>query len=130
MQAPDPPGDEARLCTRFIDALPDELPTVGTRRTVSDESGLTAAYGDPPVAIRCGVPDPPGLRPTSTLVSVQGVDWLPEELSAGWRLTTIGLAANVELTVPTQQGPAPSVAVDIEPSLRAAIPVSGAAAAP
>ena len=62
----------------------------------------------------------PSSRPT--LVTVDGIDWLPEELTAGWRLTSVGRAANVEITVPTEQGPAPSVAADLSPTISATLP--------
>jgi len=104
--------------------LPDELATVGPRRVSTPSSTLTAAYGDPPVAIRCGVPEPGALTPTSLLVTVDGVDWLPEELTGGWLLTTVGRVANVELTVPTAQGPAPSVAADLADVIAATIPAA------
>ncbi len=118
--APDPVT--AELCRTFTGQLPDQLSTAGARRSVTPDSPLTAAYGDPPVGIRCGVQSPPGLTATSLLVTVDGVDWLPEELTAGWRLTTVGRAANVELTVPTAQGPAPGVAADLGPVVSATIP--------
>jgi Protein of unknown function (DUF3515) len=112
-------------CAAFTAALPAELPTVGERRDVTPESELTAAYGDPPVGVRCGVADPGALEPTSTLVTVDGIDWLPEELTGGWRLTSVGRTANVEITVPTAQGPAPSVAADLAPTITATLPPAG-----
>ena len=118
--APDPRTDG--LCATFTDSLPTELSTVGARREVRPGSELTAAYGDPPVAIRCGVPEPAALTPTSTLVTVDGIDWLPEELTGGWLMTTVGRAAGVEITVPAEQGPAPSVAADLAPTITATLP--------
>ncbi len=120
---PPPAPDEAAAgaCAAFVAALPEQLGTVGERRDVDPPSELTAAYGDPPVAIRCGVPVPAALTATSTLVTVEGIDWFPEELTGGWLMTTVGLATNVEITVPTDQGPAPSVAVDLAPTITAAL---------
>ena len=120
-----PAPDVAAACAAFTAALPTELSTVGERREVTPESDLTAAYGDPPVGVRCGVPEPTALQPTSTLVTVDGIDWLPEELTDGWRLTSIGRIANVEVTVPTEQGPAPSVAADLAPTIAATLPAAG-----
>ncbi len=85
-------------------------------------SPLTAAYGDPPVAIRCAVPRPAALTATSLLVTVDGIDWFAEELTGGWLMTTVGRAANVEITVPAAQGPAPSVAADLSPTITATLP--------
>ncbi len=119
---PTPDPATTQVCRTFTDALPAQLPTVGSRRDVTPTSELTAAYGDPPVGIRCGVAVPAAFTATSLLVTVDGVDWLPEELTAGWRLTTIGRAANVELTVPGAYEPAPSVAADLGPVVSSTIP--------
>ncbi len=70
------------------------------------------------------MPVPAALTATSTLVTVDGIDWLPEELTGGWLMTTIGLCANVEITVPAEQGPAPSVAADLAPTITATVPRS------
>jgi hypothetical protein len=120
-----PAPEVEAACAVFTAALPAELATVGERRDVTPESDLTAAYGDPPVGVRCGVPDPTALEPTSTLVTVEGIDWLPEELTGGWRMTSVGRIANVEITVPTEQGPAPSVAADLSPTITASLPPAG-----
>ncbi len=120
---PDP--DVAAACATFTAALPSELSSVGERRDVTPESALTAAFGDPPVGVRCGVPEPTALTAASTLVTVEGIDWLAEELTGGWRLTSVGRAANVEITVPTAQGPAPSVAADLAPTIAATLPAAG-----
>ena len=122
--SPDPQA--AELCTTFTSALPDSLETAGERRDVDPASDLTAAYGDPPVAIRCGVPTPDALTPTSQLVTVDGVDWLPEQLTEGWLLTTVGRQANVEVSVPSARGPAPSMAADLAPTIESTIPASAA----
>jgi hypothetical protein len=120
---PPPDSDEpaTRACASFVAALPEELGTAGARRDVDPASELTTAYGDPPVAVRCGVPAPAALTGTATLVTVEGIDWFPEELTGGWLMTTVGLDANVEITVPTEQGPAPSVAADLAPTIAATL---------
>jgi hypothetical protein len=112
-------------CAAFTAALPAELATVGRRRDVTPESDLTAAYGDPPVGVRCGVPDPTGPGVDPTLVTVDDIDWLVQELTGGWRLTSVGRTANVEITVPSEQGPAPSVAADLAPTIEATLPATG-----
>ncbi len=121
---PDPPPEPpaASACAAFIAALPAELTTVGGRRATTPSSPHTAAYGDPPVAIRCGVPVPAALATTSLLVTVDGVDWFAEELTGGWLMTTVGRLSNVEITVPRAQEPAPSVAADLSVAILATIP--------
>jgi hypothetical protein len=115
----------ATACAAFTAALPSELPTVGERREVRPPSELTAAYGDPPVGVRCGVPDTAGPGADPILVTVDGIDWLAQELTGGWRLTSVDRTANVEITVPTEQGPAPSVAADLAPTIEATLPPAG-----
>jgi hypothetical protein len=114
----------ARLCAGFVRALPEQLSTAGARREVQPDPGSTAAYGDPPTTVRCGVPRPRGLTPAATLVTVDGIDWLPEELSAGWMMTTVGRVAHVEITVPDAVGPAPSVAADLAATIATTLPTA------
>ena len=118
---PEPDLEQAAACTTFTEALPVELSTVGPRRDVDPDSPLTAAYGDPAVSVRCGVPAPQALSATSLLVTVDGIDWFPEELTAGWVMTTVGLVADVEIRVPAELGPAPSVAADLGPTIRSTL---------
>jgi len=119
--SPAPGPAAAQACAAFLRALPGSLETVGERRPVHPDSPLTAAYGDPPVSVRCGVPRPAGLSGASELVEVDGVTWFPEELTAGWAMTTVGRAAHVEIVVPTAQGPAPSVAADLAGAITATL---------
>ncbi len=123
VEPPTPDAEAAQVCAGFVAALPTEL-VVGARRDVEPPSRLTAAYGDPPVAIRCGVPVPGALGDASTLVTVEGIDWLAEELTRGWLMTTVGRVAGIEITVPDEQGPAPSVAADLAPAIRATVPAA------
>lgn len=118
---PAPPAGQAAACAAFGAALPAELETVGERRDVDPDSPYTAAYGDPAMSVRCGVPAPAALSETSVLVTVDGIDWFPEQLTAGWVMTTVDLAARVEIVVPDTQGPAPSVAADLTPTIVATL---------
>ncbi len=71
----------------------------------SPESVLTAAWGDPPLIARCGLPSPGPT--TEDCVVVNGVDWVIHPLSDGTRLTTYGRDPAIELLVPGAYGPAP-----------------------
>lgn len=79
--------------------------------TVAGQSGVTtdpplaalAAWGDPPITARCGVP-PPGPSPDPCL-SVDGVDWLISEASDAVVLTTYGREPAIEVSVPAAYGP-------------------------
>ena len=99
---PEPTPDDAdrSTCTALVAALPDEVEG-GLPRTV-EPGVLTAAWGDPPITLRCGVAAPPGLTPASECLEVNGVGWFGEEATGGMIFTTIGRAAFVEVSVPTQ----------------------------
>ena len=70
--------------------------------------------------LRCGVPPPPGLGPTSDVIEVEGVEWFLAESAAGYRFTTVGRTANVELTVPSQVDRTEATAslVDLAPAIK------------
>lgn len=87
------------------------------RRSTEPASDLTAAWGDPPVVWRCGVGEPPGLQPDSSLIEINGITWFAEELSAGYRFTTLDLLADVEVTVPDAYSPEAEVIVLLTPAL-------------
>ena len=99
------------LCARVIVSLPDELPVelpgeldAADRRGTTSQS--TAAWGDPPVVLRCGVPSPDAT--TDLCSTVDGVDWVLTELDGGRRYTTFGRDPGVDVTIP-DDGPPPDV---------------------
>jgi hypothetical protein len=52
------------------------------------------------VVLRCGVARPAALSPTSQLIVVNRVAWLPEDRPQWYVFTTVGRTAYVELLVP------------------------------
>lgn len=117
---PLPEGAGAYACANFKSNLPDEV--VGQTVTAVDpRSSFTAAWGDPAIVVRCGVPVPAALGPTSQLITVDGVDWLPEQLERGYLFTTVGRELNVEVSVPDEYAPEADALVDISPAVAAAI---------
>jgi hypothetical protein len=117
--APDPRA--AAACTRLHAALPDVLDGL-SRRGTSPASELTEAWGSPAVVLRCGVPTPRELRPTSQLFTADGVDWLPVEGEHAWTFTATGRIALVEVTVPKDHDPAVGPLVDLAPAVSEALP--------
>ena len=111
----------ARACAALAAALPDVLDGHQARTTEPD-SELTAAWADPAIVLRCGVATPPELRPTSELYTINDIDWLPVETDRGWRFTTVGLVANVEVAVPDRYQPAVNPLVDLATAITAAVP--------
>jgi len=111
----------ARACSALAAALPAVLDGHRARSTKPD-SELTAAWADPAIVLRCGVATPPELRPTSELYTINEVDWLPVDTDRGWRFTTVGLVANVEVTVPNRYEPAVNPLVDLATPITKTVP--------
>jgi Protein of unknown function (DUF3515) len=93
---------------------------------------FTAVWGDPAIGLRCGVPRPevlsPGsehYNPTADAVEVNGVDWLLEEREDGYRFTTTGRTAFVELTVPSAYAPEVGVLTHFATPVEQAVPPTG-----
>ncbi len=87
----------ADACRRLTLALPDEVdPGVERRQVVSDAS-RTAAWGNPPVTLECGVPDPE--RPEEPVI-VNGVTWSVRDIGPGFRWTSQELRVNVAVEIP------------------------------
>jgi len=119
---PDPPvGGDA--CGDFMADLPDTLMDQPSR-TTDPPSDLTAAWGDPAITVRCGVPRPASLTPTAQLVSIDGVDWFPEQIDGGYRFTTFGRTAGVEVTVPDDYAPESDPVTLLSPTVKRTIAVA------
>lgn len=82
------PDAGSPACAALLAALPDRLPSAGAelrRRPLADPTPSgAAAWGEgSPVVLRCGLARPAGLTPTSGLLEVDGVRWLPPDGRAG-----------------------------------------------
>jgi hypothetical protein len=119
--APVPTGAAAYTCSALHGRLPDE---VGghTVTATKPNSQYTSAWGNPAIVLRCGVPTPSALTATSQLLSVDGVDWLPEQLTAGYLFTTVGREVNVEVSVPDAYTPESDALADLSPVIAAMDP--------
>jgi hypothetical protein len=102
--------------------LPDELAGQSSRHT-DPESDLTAAWGDPAITVRCGVPPPTALGMTSQLITANDVDWFPEELTEGYLFTTYGRVTSVEVSVPDDYSPEMGAATELSTLVSETIPV-------
>ncbi|MGW8528320.1 DUF3515 domain-containing protein [Nocardiopsis sp. NPDC055824] len=103
MEPPEADEATARTCAGLVEALPDTL-LEAERARVRPDSELTAAWGDPAIGLRCGVPRPVVLAPDSLLQEVNGVAWLPQPEDAPTLYTVVGREAYVELSVPPAHG--------------------------
>lgn len=117
VEAPQPGGTAVDECAALLAALPDVI-VEQDRRDVSPEDALAAAWGDPAIVLRCGVPEPAGLRPSSECFVVNDVGWFAQESDDHVVFTTIGRSTNVEMAVPDDYAPEanalPAVAAPIQ----------------
>jgi Protein of unknown function (DUF3515) len=102
--------------------LPDVLDGE-ERRTTEPTSLLTAAWGDPPIVLRCGVEPPAAYEPTAMLGTYDGVDWLPVETDDGYVFYATGRVAWIEVTVPAAYAPEPNPLIDLAESINANVPL-------
>jgi hypothetical protein len=122
MGAPTPHGAVARECAELIASAPPHV-AGQARRSITPGTAFAAAWGNPPIELRCGGTEPRALRPTSQCFVVDGVGWLvtqdgkavdPTKLLTGeLGFATIGRSAYVELRVPGDYQPASDALVDL-----------------
>jgi Protein of unknown function (DUF3515) len=108
-------------CRTLVRALPHTVDG-HQRRDVQPPDALAAAWGDPPILLRCGVPTPAGLTPSSSCAEVNGVGWFAEQRADAYRFTTIGRSANVQVQVPYDYQPAADALVDLASAVRDQVP--------
>ncbi|WP_232384585.1 DUF3515 domain-containing protein [Actinomadura violacea] len=116
---PHPDAATQRLCEGL--RLPAKVHGQSLRDTTPD-SQLTAAWGSPAIALRCGVPVPAALRQTSQLVDINGISWFGEPVDRPVTWTAVGRQAYVEVTVPAKYRPAGDVLIELTPAIKSTIP--------
>ncbi len=131
VDVPQPPSKSAQSqCAALTAAAPQTVDDV-KRRGTDPDSPLTAAWGDPPITLRCGVPKPDVLRPGSKTYNptadeayINGVAWLIEKGGDGhgYRFTAVQRAVYVEVDVPSAYSPETNPLVDLSASVIKAIP--------
>ncbi len=118
-------GATGTACDRLQRALPRTV-AGQPRLDVRPLSVQTAAWGGAPIVLRCGVGRPRALVPTSVLYPIGGIDWLPEPVDGGTRFTSVGLLANVEVSVPHDYQPAVDALFDLGPAIARTDPATPA----
>lgn len=128
MDSPDLAGEAARMCGNLVEALPetvDEAP----RRELEEDGGevYAAAWGDPAIVLRCGVPMPAEFDEFATCQVTNGIGWfIPEEQITGEptqiTMTTVGRAQNVEVLLPPEHFPPADAMVDLAEAIGATVP--------
>ena len=117
VEAPELTGEAAQTCEALVDALPTTVDGA-KRRTVEPSGAPAAAWGDPAIVLRCGVPMPSEFDEFATCQEANGVGWfIPEEQITGEAeaitMTTIGRAVNVEVSLPPEHWPPANAMVDL-----------------
>jgi hypothetical protein len=95
-----PEGAENQFCVDLGATLPVSLGGALLRDTNPNSSG-TKAWGDPAIVLRCGVALPKSYSAASQLLTVNNIDWYPEELQAGVRFTSMETIELVEVSIPS-----------------------------
>jgi hypothetical protein len=123
--APALSGADARACAALVEALPDRV-SDQPRREADTGDGYAAAWGDPAIELRCGVPKPDGLTPASACQTTNGVDWyVPQSQITGRptdvTMTTVGRAQYLEVRVPADYFPPAAAMVDLAAAVKSTI---------
>lgn len=128
VSVPAPPPNPAAdtPCTALLADLPTSIPASNgalAGRPAESTWTYVAAWGDPAIVLRCGVPRPAQLVPNSSalLVPVNGVSFLPVNGKKDNVFTAVDRAAYIEITVPTSylQPPLGPLADGISKALKA-----------
>jgi len=116
VKSPSPDGADLAGCRSLVADLPDSV-VDAEGRDVSPDDGLTAAWGDPAIVLRCGVDRPARLEPTSFCFEINGVGWYAEsegkpldgteQPTSSVVFTTIGRRPYVEVAVPPDDSRSP-----------------------
>jgi hypothetical protein len=91
------------------------------RRDVDPASEQVAAWGDPPIVLRCGVPLPAEYRRDAQLLDVEGVGWFPVDGEGGTFFTAVDRQPYVEVAVPDDYAPEAVVLADLAAAVTSAI---------
>ncbi len=107
----DAPGAASPACAALAAALPEQLGGLQRRQLVQgDDPQLAgvAAWGEPAVVMRCGLPTPQELTCSATIQQVDQVAWLPLTGSGATTYLAVDRSVRVALTIPdteTNTGP-------------------------
>jgi hypothetical protein len=123
VEVPELTAGERRTCADLVAALPATVDGA-QRRDVAPVDAPGAAWGDPPIVLRCGVTDPEGFDDFATCHQTNGVGWyVPEEQVTGFpepvTMTTIGRDVNVEVSLPVEHFPPAAAMVDLAAAVKA-----------
>jgi hypothetical protein len=109
VKVPPPPALSAaqqRACQDLISALPTDLGAL-PGRPVDSPSPYVAAWGEPAVTLRCGVPRPPSFIATADVQQIDGVSWFAERRGSTTAWVVVDRPVYVEVLAPAADASAP-----------------------
>lgn len=127
------PGIVAADCAKLSKALPQTL-LEQHRTATTPPSTQTAAWQSdgsdlPPITLRCGVPEPTMLisgsknyDPSSEESYIDGVAWLMEPTTDGYRFTAAQRYIYIEVDVPSAYSPEPMALPGLAQAIIDAVP--------
>jgi hypothetical protein len=109
VDVPDLSTADRATCATFTAALPATL-AEQERDDVGPSDAPAAAYGDPAIVVRCGVPEPDGFDLTASCEQANGVGYfIPNEQyddqGLDLTITAAGYRPRVEVVVPAEYRP-------------------------
>jgi hypothetical protein len=108
-----------RACQDLVSALPTELGDLPAR-PVDSPSPYVAAWGEPAIALRCGVARPPSFIATADVQQINGVSWFAERRGSTTAWTVVDRPVYVEVLVPAADasGPVARLSTAVTAALR------------
>lgn len=105
------PGASGRYCDTVMPKLPGRLDDQPRRSLIAGEPGV-AAWGDPAIILRCGLPDPAELTCSAQLTLFTGADgvsveWLRVAQGSAVTYLAVDRPVRVAVTVPDSAGIGP-----------------------
>lgn len=117
----EPEPGSADVCAALQEALPDTVDDA-VERDVDPPSEYAAAWGQPAIVLRCGVPMPASYSPDATLYDIDGVGWLLDEGDGGSFFTAADREVLIEVAVPDDYAPEANVLADLAPAILETVP--------
>lgn len=126
VQAPAVSDNAARRCAGLVHALPQSIAGQHRRSVSTSAHRYAAAWGDPPIVLRCGVAKPRGLTRFASCQQVNGVGWFvpPTQINRGpgpIDLTTIGFEPRVQVHLPADYWPPAAAMADLAKSVKTSL---------
>lgn len=105
------PGASGRYCSELMPKLPIDLDEQPLRELIAGEPGV-AAWGDPAIVLRCGLPNPVELTCSAQLTRFTGADgtaveWLRIAEGSSVTFLAVDRPVRIAVTVPDAVGISP-----------------------